>query len=224
MSTSPGKVIRNCLQIGVEAIVADPTVLNSIWEDQSAVDLASLKAYWTVHPPTIITGFARAEEPFPLFAILLMSETTTQDYIGVGDQAFLMGDVQMGSTFRKRVTGRFGIHVFAESPDLAAAYYRVARRILNVGTFYLIKNKLDSPKLDGQDLAPEAKYVSDNVFLRLLTLESEYEEIWPDNDALAIALMTPQPDRILNVDSVHAFHEDTIVDSIGGGFYPIGED
>ena len=217
-ATSPEQRIRLVLTQGVDAISADPDLLAPILADLSANDLASIKSYWTDHRPTVLSGYARSEGPFPCFAVTLTSEQIAQDYVGAG-QAVLLGSAipaeKVGTQFKRRVTGLYGIHIYAEHPDVCACYYRVARRIMNVGMWRLLQGGLNEPVLTGEDLAPDPRYHPDNLFVRRLSLTVEYEEVWADNDALAAALMAPEP--YLPADgTLDIFHIDS-----GGGVKPV---
>jgi hypothetical protein len=147
-----------------------------------------------------------------------MSEQIVEDYVGVGQQALLGGGPppeKQGTCFSRRVSGLYGVHVYAEHPDICACYYRVARRIMNVGMWRLLEGGLNEPQLAGEDLAPDPRYHPDNLFVRRLSLTVEYEETWNDNDALAAALMEAEA-YLPAGGSVDLFHIDS-----GGAVTPI---
>ena len=220
-ANAPEQRIRLVLQQGVTAISGDVTLLDTILSDLSASDLAVIKGYWTDHPPTVVSGYARAEGPFPCWAVTLTSEEITQDYVGVGQQATFLGgpppttDCKTGTEFKRRVTGTYGITIYAEHPDVCACYYRVARKIMNVGMWRLLEGGLNEPTLSGADLAPDPRYSPENLFVRRLTVSTEYEEVWVDSDALAVALMTTIEDYLTCDGTLNIFHEDS-----GGGVAP----
>ena len=218
----PEQRIALVLKQGVSAITSDPTLLNPILSDLSDNDLTSIRTYWTNHPPIVLSGYARSEGPFPCFAITLTSEEIAQDYVGVGQEAYFLGsppvynpsDDKQGSEYKRRVTGTYGIHIYAEHPDVCSLYYRVARRIMNVGMWRLLEGALNEPVLSGQELAPDASYTPDNLFVRRLSVTVEYEEKWTNTDALAAALMNVE--EFTTADTLAILHEDS-----GGGVHPI---
>ena len=222
MSASiPEQRIRLALMQGVAAISGDVALLDTVLADLSASDLATIKNYWTDHPPTILSGYARAEGPFPCWAVTLMAEEIVQDYTGAGQEAIFLGsganpDYKSGTKFKRRVSGTYGITIYAEHPDVVAFYYRVARRILNVGMWRLLEGGLNEPNLSGADLIPDPRYAPENLFTRRLSVTVEYEETWSDNDALAVALMTTIEDYLSGAGTLNIFHTDS-----GGGVTPI---
>lgn len=206
---------------GVAAITADTTLLNSILDDLSADDLATIRGFWGTHPPTVVSGYARAEGPFPCWAVTLLSEEGIQDYTGIGQQAAFIGgmgadaDCKNRTVFKRRVQGTYGINIYAEHPDVCSSYYRVARKILNVGMWRMLQGGLNEPSLSGADLAPDPRYAPENLFIRRLTVTVDFEEVWSDNDALAVAL-TPTIENYLTCDgTLSVFHTDS-----GGGVKP----
>jgi len=219
MSASvPEQRISLVLKQGVSAITGDTDLLDTILADLSAKDLTSVKSYWDDHPPIVVSGYARSEGPFPCFAITLLSEEIAQDYVGVGEEAYFLGsdpDNKAGSRFKRRVTGTYGVHIYAEHPDICAFYYRVVRKIINVGMWRLLEGGLNEPVISGQEMAPDARYTPDNLFVRRLSITIEYEEEWTDTDALAAALMNVE-EFLTGNGTLDILHED-----VGGGVHPI---
>ena len=220
-ATVPEQRIRLVLMQGVAAINNDVDLLDTILDDLSDNDLATMKNVWTDHPPTIVSGYARAEGPFPCWAITLMSEESAQDYTGAGQEASFIGgalpdaDCKAGTKFKRRVSGVYGVNIYAEHPDVCAFYYRIARKIMNVGMWRLLEGGLNEPVMAGADLIPDPRFAPENLFTRRLTVTVEYEEVWTDNDALAIALMTTIEDYLTCDGTLDIFHEDS-----GGGVHP----
>jgi hypothetical protein len=217
-ATSPEQRIRLTMLQGVQAITATPSLLDNILEDLSPTDLASVKAYWGDHPPTVLSGYARSEGPFPCMAVTLMGEEIAQDYVGVGQEAMFLGGSPSdkgGTKFKRRVTGTYGITIYAEHPDIVACYYRVARRILNVGVWRMLEGGLNEPVISGADMMPDPRYAPDNLFVRRITVTTEYEEEWTDQDALALALVTTIEDYLTSDGVLNIFHVDS-----GGGVVP----
>lgn len=216
-ATNPEQRIRLVLKQGVTAISANPTLLDDILVDLSANDLASIKAYWADHEPSVLSGYARSEGPFPCIAVTLVSEDIAQDYVGIGQEARFLGTppAKDGTKYKRRITGTFGVMIYAEHPDIVACYYRVARRILNVGVWRMLEGGLNEPVISGADLMPDPRYAPDNLFVRRLNVTVEYEETWTDTDALALALQTTIEDYLTTDGRLDIFHVDS-----GGGVEP----
>jgi len=220
-ATVPEQRIRLVLMQGIAAIVGDVNLLDTILDDLSTNDLETIKNYWGDHPPTVLSGYARSEGPFPCWAVTLMGEEIVQDYTGAGQEATFIGgggadaDWKSGTKFKRRVSGTYGVNIYAEHPDVCSCYYRVARKIMNVGMWRLLEGGLNEPMLAGADLAPDPRYSPENLFVRRLTVTAEYEEVWTSNDALAVALMTTIEDYLPGDGTFDIFHVDS-----GGGVSP----
>jgi len=216
--TVPEQVIAALMKAGITAINDDGTVLDDILGDLSANDLTTAKARWASNPPSVVSGYARTNMPFPVWAIVLMNETIIGDYVGMGEEAYIGGGVKDGNVSKRRVQGQFGLFVYAEHPDLCSWWYRVLRRILNVGHEWLIDKGLNDPMLVGTELAPDPRYTPENLFTRRLTLQVEYEERWRDQDALAVALLPIAEEYLTSDGDLDIAHEDA-----GGSVSPYTE-
>lgn len=218
----PERIILDLLQLGVAAITADTALLDPILSTLSAAELAEAKTYWTAHPPEVKQGYARLDWVFPAYAVTLSADDPLQDYIGNYEEELLSDpdeDLE-GDISGQRITGRFTVYIYAEHPDICAWYYRVLRRICNVGITYLIANGLDDPKLQGADLAPDPRYTPDNLFVRRLTISVEYQEQWTNQDALWLAVNGTPEEFITDPDSISVHHKDIVVDGRRGGVVP----
>jgi hypothetical protein len=191
----PEITILQILTTGVNAITADPDLLDEILEGPlDSAELTKVKALWVSNPPTPMQGWARDDSPFPVYALTMGADATRQDYIGVGERAaidLLMDEAtsQVGGFDRRtRSIGTFNIWVWAEHPDVTTYWYRVLKGILNVAIPVFIKNGLDEPSLSGADLMPDPSLAPANLFNRRLTINVEYNEVWSSRSDLAIAL------------------------------------
>jgi len=213
----PEQTIRAVLQAGVDTISEDPSLLDGILTDLSTADLTSLRAKWTTNPPRVMSGYARAEGPFPQVAVTLGSEQILQDYIGLGEETMFLGDGddKIGRRYHRRLKADFQVHVYAEHPDVCAWYYRVFRRIMNVGIERFVHVGLQDPVLSGMELVPDPRFVPDNVFIRRITLSVEYEEDWSDQDGLARSLLERLETYLSGDGALEILHEDQ-----GGGVVP----
>lgn len=216
----PERTIMTMLQLGVDAIKADTSVLDSILAALPDDVRSKAKDEWSDHHPEVRLGYARADWTLPIFAVTLTSDSTTQDYIGVGEEAFLGDDDEkLGEVLRKRNTGSFTIFVYTNHPDTCEWWYRVLRRICNVGVRYLIANGLEEPVIGGADLAPDPRYTPENLYMRRVTLSVEYLEEWTDQDALWVALNGDAEGFLPSDGSLAVLHT-----ASGGGVVPFDPD
>jgi hypothetical protein len=185
----PERVILTLLNAGINAIEATPALLDPILSSVGAAELTKAKTLFASNRPTLVLGYPRAGASLPCYAVVLTSDEILQDYIGMGDEAYLDAvPAQLGSKFKRRVRGTFTVFVYGEHPDWTVWLYRVGRRILNMGARYLETQGLQDPVISGADLAPDLRYSPENTYVRRLTLTVEYEDGWDDTDGLWIAL------------------------------------
>tara|TARA_Y100000034_G_scaffold124562_1_gene172902 strand:- start:581 stop:1273 length:693 start_codon:yes stop_codon:yes gene_type:complete len=205
----PSRDIMALVKLGIAAISASAALLDDILGDLTTAELAKAKTYWGTNPPTMVHGYARFNQPFPILALALTGDSNQQDYIGVGEEALLDGSDDLeGFLFKRRMRATYTLFVYADHPDVCFWYYRIVRRILNVGVRYLIDKGFDDPAFDGADLAPDTRYMPDNVFVRKLTIVGEYEEEWDDNDALWVAINGTADTHLTGDGTVDIMHED----------------
>lgn len=226
----PERVIYRLLRLGVDAITEDlgislpgETVIDDILRQlEDDAEKAKARAYWAEHPPDVVQNYPRMGiNTFPLYAVTLTSESDEKDYIGVGEHDTLDdNDVKIGRQFSQWTAGKFTIYVYAEHPDICAWYYRILRRIVLAGFPYMVKHGLDKPTLDGSDLVPDPRYTPDNMFVRRLTVRTEYDETWTANDRLWLAINAgvgplESEEFITDPTQIEVKHED-----LGGGVKP----
>lgn len=223
MSVLPERTILTLLQRGVDAIEADlaasgpdETVLDDILAALDSAERTKARAYYAAHKPTIVQGYPRTDAPFPLFAVVLQGDNEENRYVGTGEHDLAMMGVKEATAFNQWTKGQFGIYVYAEHPDICAWYYRILRRIMQVGIRYLVSEGLDNPSISGAELAPDPRYTPDNLFVRRLTLTVEYDEEWTSNDALWSALNGPPEPFITDPGAIDVRHVDSN-DPLDGG-------
>lgn len=219
----PERIIYRALELGINAISADLTILDRILgvQMEDGTEQGKFRTMWQNTPPKLILGYPRTDAVFPCFAITLANDRPLQHRIGKGGSLAVIGGGSVINTekFSQRISSTFMILVYATHPDTCAWYYRVARRILNVATYYLISNELTEPEIDGQDLVPDPRYTPEHVFVRRLSLTIQYEETWTDQDGLWDALNGPGYPTGIGT-SVVVLHED----QPDGGVHPYTED
>jgi hypothetical protein len=228
----PERVICNLMQAGVNAINADlatsPPIGESILESvlkelEDDAERTKARAAWTRNPPTVTIGYPRMDGPFPIYALVLSSDTPNQQYAGLGDHDYLdMADLVEGAEFFERNEAQFTVYCYTEHPDLTSWWYRVLRRILNVGKYSLVRSGLQEPLLSGADLIPDPQYTPDNLFGRRLTITVQYNERWTNQDPLWDAL-NGAPEAIITTPSqLDVRHRDS--DPFPGGVTPYTEE
>ena len=229
MAVLPDRLILRVLRIGVEALRADQTPLDHIWSTLNAGDLVKAKEYFVKHPPEIVQGYPRFDKPFPVFAVPMISDVDSQEFLDEADhfEHFVDEDeIEPGETQvrSRRRTESIGIYILEGNPDLCALYYRVAKRILEVATPHLIKQGLDLTRFQGAEVAPDAQMISEQMFMRRLTISFDYDEEWVVGDSLWIAINGAAEPYTAEADKVDAYRSDvsfvqqspTRIDTFGG--------
>lgn len=224
---SPERIVRRLMQLGVDTITANPSMIDFILQGPNEgdngsgytdADLAEVKASWARNKASVLIGYARTDSPFPVWAITLQGDNPATDFLGMGGynetDAEILDGLGLGANpvealAHVRTDTIFGILVYHEHPDMAAAHYRILRYILNVGRMFLIKNGLDSPAISGAELAPDPRYLPDALYVRRVTLTVQVDEYWRTDDALGQVLYGPQIGATPGAASVSVYHEDS---------------
>lgn len=152
----------------------------------SEAETDKIKTYLQATPPKIIHHYARDGDKIPLWALILMGETQSQDTLGyeMGEVgSFVLGgpddpeydpdnpdsgaDTQ-GSVF----TTTIGVQTYSEHPDVTRYYYELAKFLIwrynPLGTAGIV-----SYHFAGQDLMPDPRYTPAHLFVRQLTCTFE---------------------------------------------------
>jgi len=159
-------------------------------------------------PPTLTHGYPRQGGPFPQWALTLASENESNFYIGddgspvdEDGMPFFDADGKPGECKVVRVKYAYNFLVIADHPDLTLYYYHLLKYLLRKRIRYLLSKSLDNVQISGADLAPDARYLPHDVFVRVLTVTLETDETWVESVATG-----------LRADKVRGIHVDD-----GGG-------
>jgi len=140
-------------------------------------------------PPTLQHGYARTGGPFPCWALILGSERESGTYLEdnaefLDSAGMLTRDPETGEvldTKIRRVTYTYQIHVIADHPDITLYYYHLLKRIILAQHNEFTKNDLDPPLVSGADLAPDPRYLPNDIFIRQVILEIDGDECWTEH-------------------------------------------
>lgn len=136
-------------------------------------------------PPHIIHSFPRASGPFPCYAIILVSDSIKQKYLGddlgegddeatldEDDQTDLDGDE--GVAIGHAIDYRYDLNTYVfDLPVVCVAYYHLLRHIIlgNIPAFHAAG--LQNVEFTGNDLLPDPRYMPDNLWIRRLGISFE---------------------------------------------------
>ena len=137
-------------------------------------------------PPTLVHGYPRTGGPFPCWALTLGSERESATWIG-DDTQFLDSngeayyDPDTGAAMdpqSRRVEYSFSILVIADHPDVTIWYYHLLKQVILRNHDVLIARDIDELQLSGADLAPDPRYLPNDVFARQLSVSVQCDEPW----------------------------------------------
>lgn len=179
------RFVHTVLKTALAAIKDDPTLLDKLFRDELELEVeevAAIKTFFAAQPPNVIMGYPRQDSAFPLYAIIMGSEGEKTNFIGddghtVGDFDEEAGDPDIGE---ERIAAMwqhaFLVHCYTEHPDATSYIYEVAKFALfaNANNFFTAKG-LSGISISGMDLAPDARYVPEHLFLRQLTFRADKE-------------------------------------------------
>lgn len=171
------RFIFRAMKQGIDAITADPSLLEIIFEnfELEEGEIESIKEQWISKPPHIRHGFARSDDEFPLFALVLVNESEVETVLAddggiVEDPEDPLYGADIRTSFWKH---NYNILVFTEHPDVTLYWYEVAKSIILEAGFYDVG--IYDLQLSGGDITPSPEYIPSHLFVRHLTIEVSRE-------------------------------------------------
>jgi hypothetical protein len=139
-------------------------------------------------PPTLIHGFARTGGPFPCIALVLGRERIAQDYLGrdapmLDSDEEKFQDPETGAWIdpkARRMAYTFQFHVYAGHPDVTVYYYQLLKKVIMSQLDVLEDNDVEDLEFEGNDLAPDPRYLPSDVFGRMLSVTVNGDELWAE--------------------------------------------
>ncbi len=180
------RFLFNILKDGLDQIQGDLFLLDPIFKQYglSDTELASIREAFQTKPPKVKHQYARGDDDFPLYSIVLGNENETDTYIGNdGAVIFDPEDEDFGFDIKSSIwQHQYLIFCCSEHPDHTSYLYEVAKAVF-------VSANLDDcgvydARFGGMDLAPDLRYLPENVFVRQFTVQGkrEFERIEPGSD------------------------------------------
>lgn len=179
------RLLYQVISVGIETISADPTLLDKILRnyDLTTAELKQVRDLWIAKPPHVKHHYARSDDDFPLYAIVLGNETESELYLGDDAGVVLDEDDELYGADREGAIWEHTYQVlcYTEHPEHTIYNYEVAKTFLSSAP--LVEAGLHGYRLSGADLMPDPRYLPPNLFARALTLlcRSEYEQVDADS-------------------------------------------
>ena len=179
------RIIYNQIKLGLQPFIDDPKLYEQflLLGGLDADEALRAREYFVEHPPHLIMGYARDGGPFPAWALVLGSESVTQDYIGEDGTGrddegllFMDDDGNVVDAHVRRMTKRYEIYIYTDHPDITIYYYQLLKHICMASRTAFQQADLDEMVYDGADLAPDERYLPSNVYVRRLGMTVRADE------------------------------------------------
>lgn len=174
-------VLRRLFSIirdGLMGFVQDPSLYDVLFGDflgMAPGEVAGIKAALVRAPVRLQHGYPHADISMPCICLILQSESVSQKFLG--DVAYLpLGGMGRGQQYEVSCQ----LLVYSENIDLTAALYELVRAVLIVSQHRIAQEGIQSPAYTGTDLAPDGRYMPENVFCRSLGVRFSYAFALPE--------------------------------------------
>lgn len=179
------RLIYTALEEGIAELITELAKLERFFTKRglSAGEVAKIRAYFVDKPPELQHNYPRKDAAFPLFAVVLGTETESKKLLDDSagfvseEEAALLYDASLTGTEVKSSIYSHTHHVmvYTEHPDVTIWYYELAKYFLTrQRDFFKTRGILDT-LFSGQDMAPSSGYAPEWLFVRRLTMTSMSE-------------------------------------------------
>lgn len=174
------------------AMRTDPTLYSDLFSTTwglSDAEVAGIVSYFAQHPIRVQHGFSNAEISPPLMSITLQAESQSEHILG--DLAGINTTPPVG--WKGGSTAQYGAYMegaiweysyrilcISENLDVTSYMYEMAKAALVLGRDSLIKQGVIMPTYTGMDLAPDPRYIPENLFARVLGVRCQRPFILTD--------------------------------------------
>jgi len=187
------RLIFTALQNALAEMAASRRKLTRLFHNIgiSNAEIASIWTYFSTHPPMLVHNYPRVDEAtFPLFAIILNEEKESTKFLN--DEGGIITDEDletlMDPTLEQGVIRtsiyqfEYSILILTQQPDLTLYYYQIAKWALTRSRQFFKANGLLDTYFSGSDLAPDARYLPEYLFVRRLNFQGLVENpIYEEN-------------------------------------------
>jgi hypothetical protein len=218
------RLIYQVLEDGVAFLVANPGEISSFLSTeanlpddeadavaQAFLDIKGKNGARVARPgPSVVHGYARQDNAFPLYAITLGGEQEAQTFMG--DAGHMVDDPEDDNYGADQFAAIFNytvnVLVYAQHPDMVLYLYQLMKEILVAALPLLKSYDLFDIRLGGADMAPDPAWVPAGLFVRraTLTFSREYRQ------TQAAARLG----RAWAVQSIHVDADGAVGESVGG--------
>lgn len=178
------RYLFTAIKTGLDAVVADPTILDTIFQEQYALsdtEMDAIKTKFAADPPNVKHGFARSDDVFPLVAIILVDDAEGEvvladDFGMIGDEEEDEDDENYGAEVLGSLwSASFQFLCYAEHSDVVLYLYELVKDILFTALPYFQTVGIHKLGISGADLMLDPRYVPAHLFGRRVTFRCRYE-------------------------------------------------
>lgn len=175
--------IFDILTAGLKAFADNPDMYSTVFGNYlglSDAEVAGITRFFAQKPIRVQHGYQHGDIRPPLVAIILQAESQSQKVLG--DAAYLpMGyaaqrSIGAGSVWQNS----YQLMCYAENIDAASYVYELVKAIFICSHMTMAKLGIMSPNYTGQDLAPDPRYLPENLFVRVLGLSAQSTYVLPE--------------------------------------------
>lgn len=167
------------LQQGLAAFAKDPSLYNVVFGQYLGLgdkEVASIRATLTRSPIRVQHGYPHKDISTPLVAIILQAESQSQKYLGDSGYLPLGGEVGAGSLWENS----YQLMVYSENIDLTSHIYELVKAIFIMSHNVLARWGIIAPSFTGMDLAPDPRYIPENLFCRVFGIRAFCQYVLPE--------------------------------------------
>ena len=179
------RFLYTTLKNGLDAIQADLSLLEIVFDqfNFSVTEIAGIKELFQKTPPTVKHQYARSDDTFPLYSIVLGGESESDLFIGNDAGTILDEDDE---DYQADVKSSLWEHTFqilcySGHPDATGYFYEVAKSIFILAD--LSEGDLFQTHFSGMDLSPDPRYIPEHLFARMFTIKAKSEFVRVDRDS-----------------------------------------
>lgn len=169
------------LKLGLDAIARDPAILDDIFGDNgfglTPKEIEGIQTFFAEQPPTVVHGYARRDHTYPLIAITLGNESEVERFLGnSAGQVEDEDDPDFGAECLVTIWQHaYNIFIYSEHPDVTQYVYEVAKSIILTSDAAFQRLGFTQTSVTGMDLAPDPRYIPENLFVRQLAFTCQRE-------------------------------------------------
>jgi hypothetical protein len=173
MIQGPDKIVQELMKAYVAGpLMTDNALWTKIFDGQPAGAEVPYRNDFRANPPTVKLGFARQNDPWPLWAVVLTGDNTGEEFVGKNERVILSeSDIDTDElTYSMLSEQEVSIIVYSENPDVTRVQSQIACGIILASLRDIVAAGVDSYSYIGmQDLAPQSNYLPETLWARVQT-------------------------------------------------------